>query len=316
MGSAAAYVSGALYLAGYFAALGLPEGEIDFPVAYVMYQSFIPIIFPAFWLALVAAFCLAFSQTMVRPPGASVFFPIPAAKAIGYTLAFIGTNTLLRVLGFFNQPKILSWSLRSVVLFAFGLVTLVLVFRAAKRAHSAAPPPKIGSQTATLAILLAIALGLGVLKVAAGGEKWPYSPAESAMFVLALSFIGWSIWREFRKAEIALAQTGEWTVPKIDATSFRNPAGTVFLAVVAVFSFLLHAGLVGTANGNDILSECDFARTVQFDPAPESVGTMPLVLILHRGGFFYVLNATNHVQVIPDAGLITNFGWKAPAREC
>ena len=190
------------------------------------------------------------------------------------------------------------------------------MFRGAKSEHTVAPPSKVGSQTATLAILLAVAIGIGLLKVVAAEEPWPYSPWESAMFVFAIAFIGWSIWREIRKAEVAVATTGEWTMPKIDATPIRNPSGTIFLSVVAIFAFLVHAGLAGTANGEDILSGCEFARTVRFNTPSENVTTDPLVLVLHRGGFFYVLDSTNHIQVIPDANVVATYGWKEPTRKC
>src|ERR1051325_7046240 len=113
--SALVYVIGSLYLGSYYVKFGLPETETDFSVPYVMASSLIPLILPAFWLALVAAACRLFSGGMLPPASASPFFPIPTVKAVAYTLSFCCLYTLLAATKGPRLPVAMGWTIRGIL---------------------------------------------------------------------------------------------------------------------------------------------------------------------------------------------------------
>jgi hypothetical protein len=320
VGSASIYLAGSLYLSSYYVRFGMPETEISFPIPYVMSSSLVPLILPIFWLAMVAAGCRVLSGNMIRPPSASAFFPIPAVKAVAYTLSFCAANTLAAVIIGPQKTVFMDWTWRSIVLGLLAIAAFWLTFRRAKRAHQDLPPPRISRGTSSLGRIVMLAVVVGALSLLYGARKWPYSTWQNWFLAGSLVFVAVSAAIDMRKSQRELAKTGEWKSTTFIADREElHPAATIFLSVVAIMALLLQSGLAGTADADQIIKGCQGTKTVQFDPVPQGLANQTYLLVLHQNNRYYVqsMNRSIGMQIVterPDQ--VVTLGWMSPPGHC
>jgi hypothetical protein len=317
--SSSIYLAGSLYLSSYYVRFGMPETELSFPIPYVMSSSLVPLILPIFWLAMVAAGCRAFSSGMVRPPSVSAFFPIPAVKAVAYTLSFCAVNTLAAVIIGPQNPVFMNWTWRGIVLGLLAIAAFWLTFRGAKRAHQDLPPPRISRGTNSLGRIVMLAVVVGALSMLYGARKWPYSTWQTWFLGGSLVFVAVSAVIDMRKSQRELAKTGDWKPAFSVNREELHPAATIFFSVVAIMALLLQSGLAGTADADQIIKGCQGTKTVQFDPVPQGLANQTYILILHQNDRYYVqsMNQSLGMQIVnerPDQ--VVTLGWISPAGHC
>lgn len=315
--SAAVYLVGSLYLDSYYARLGLPDTELHFEVPFVMVSSLLPLMLPAFWLAMVAAACQLLNRRMVKPEWASPFFPIPAPVAVAFTLAFCAIGSLIAATLGVRAPIFMGWTFRGVILVGVALAWFAVTFANARRAHAAGPPERVTRSTQTLIGMLAVALVLGLLSMVTGDRAWPFGPWQSTFLTLAFGAAVIFARREVSAAKVAVANTGEWITPSLEGR-ISNPPATIFFTVVAVVSLLLHAGMTGMAQAEKVLEGCTSSRTVKFEPVPEGLHNGTYLLVLHQHERYYImeLNGTGGTKIVPDQLGVATVSAQSSSTEC
>ena len=310
--SALAYLCGSLYVESYYARLGLPETELSFDVPYIMSQSFMALMLPAFWVAIVAAACRLFSSFMpLRPPEASVFFPIPAVKAIAYTLCWCALAQCVLALGAGPEPTwFFGWGISSTIILALAAGAFTATFYFAKRRQQAKVPPRITRSTASTAALLGIAISVGVLQLLTGPHRWPFAAWQNWFIGISIVVIVVMAIREAKQWENARENAKEWQPPNLRG-ELLHPSATIFLAVLAFLALLLAAGMSGMAAGRQVIESCQAQRTVQFDPPPPGATNETYLLLLHQQGAYYVRGNTSSVRIFQDdPSFAAQLGWR------
>jgi len=316
----ALYFVGSQYLDSYYGGLGLGQMVLGFQVPYVMKNSFLPLLWPAFLLVMVAIACLSVRPVTKAPSLLSPFRPIPGSQVFAVVFVTWATKLLLDIIRPNGPPDWWAWRSRDVFLFVAGSAVLAWLYwrnwkREEKRGRFwlSAEAGRLVSLFGTVLVELVVALVVN--------HRWPLSAFLTALLIISLVFVLTAVVRDFRARKKSNAAEGAEPV-----ASFR-PKGSdlgsaLLLSLLAVLSLLLAAGLTGTSDAHKMQLGCRSFKTVAFVPVPAGLAANHTYwLILEIDGVFYARGLSprpsNETLVfVPAAGTTAIIGDASALTKC
>lgn len=319
LGSAFLYFMGALYQEAYYGRLGILDTDFEFSIEKVMSASFLPFLFPSFWLLMLSVLCLSLAHVAKEESTLKPFHPMPTPSV----LAIVFWVWAIKLLADFISPPAevtwIIWRRRDVILVSAGLLMVGSLYW--KHVKSPDSPSMLSRNTKTLLSIIAISMVLSLWKMETGNGNWPFSKFETFTLGVGIVYTVYQAGRNIlawnKKRRTMPQPSGE----SLSSSRPTNLAASLFTTVATGLAVLLTAGMGGTVHAQETLNGCQNFKAVVFEPLPDQLESNHTYwLILHAENQYYVRDMAekgNDTVILPEVeGMVVRVSNHGPIHQC